>query len=118
MGVPALFRWLSKKYPKIVSAAIEEEPYEIDGVEYPVDTTRDNPNGSEFHNLYLDFNGIVHNCTHPEDRPAPETEAEMMLDIFRYTDRVVNVVRPRRVLMIAIGKMPSNRIAALNHEFQ
>ncbi|KAL9619949.1 MAG: hypothetical protein Q9160_005506 [Pyrenula sp. 1 TL-2023] len=102
MGVPALFRWLSKKYPKIVLAAIEEEPYEIDGVEYPVDTTKPNPNGDEFDNLYLDFNGIVHNCTHPEDRPAPANEAEMMLEIFKYTDRVVNVVRPRRVLMIAI----------------
>lgn len=109
MGVPALFRWLSKKYSKIVSSAIEEDPYEIDGVEYPVDTTKPNPNGDEFDNLYLDFNGIVHNCTHPEDRPAPANEAEMMLEIFKYTDRVVNVVRPRRVLMIAIGKRSSNR---------
>ncbi|KAL9114015.1 MAG: hypothetical protein Q9227_001786 [Pyrenula ochraceoflavens] len=102
MGVPALFRWLSKKYPKIVSAVIEEKPYEIDGVEYPVDAKKPNPNGDEFDNLYLDFNGIVHNCTHPENKPAPESEAEMMMEIFKYTDRVVKAVRPRRVLMIAI----------------
>ena len=45
MGVPALFRWLSQKYPKIVSPVIEEVPEEIDGVEVPVDTTKPNPNG-------------------------------------------------------------------------
>src|SRR5271163_4939504 len=103
MGVPALFRWLTKKYPKIISPVIEEQPYEIDGVRYPVDITRDNPNGVNFHNLYLDFNGIVHPCSHPEDKPPPATESEMMMAIFKYTDRVVNMVRPRRLLMIAIG---------------
>src|SRR5277367_491293 len=103
MGVPALFRWLSKKYPKIISPVIEEQPYEIDGVQYPVDTTKPNPNGEENDNLYLDFNGIVHPCSHPEDKPPPATEAEMMTEIFKYTDRVVNMVRPRKLLMIAIG---------------
>ncbi|KAJ4518973.1 5'-3' exoribonuclease 2 [Exophiala dermatitidis] len=102
MGVPALFRWLTKKYPKIISPVVEEQPYEIDGVQYPVDTTKPNPNGEEMHNLYLDFNGIVHPCSHPENKPPPANESEMMMEIFKYTDRVVNMVRPRRLLMIAI----------------
>lgn len=49
------------------------------------------------------MNGIVHPCSHPEDRPAPETEEEMMLEVFKYTERVVNIVRPRKLLMIAVG---------------
>ncbi|KAK5249245.1 5'-3' exoribonuclease 2, partial [Exophiala xenobiotica] len=102
MGVPALFRWLTKKYPKIISPVIEEQPYEIDGVQYPVDTTKPNPNGDEMHNLYLDFNGIVHPCSHPEDKAPPANESEMMMEVFKYTERVVNMVRPRRLLMIAI----------------
>ena len=81
---------------------IEELPTEVDGVQYPVDTTRPNPNGEEMHNLYLDFNGIVHPCSHPENKPPPADESEMMMEIFKYTDRVVNMVRPRRLLMIAI----------------
>ncbi|KAH7102946.1 exoribonuclease 2, partial [Auriculariales sp. MPI-PUGE-AT-0066] len=107
MGVPALFRWLSKKYPKIVMPVVEEENTTVtsaagETVDVPVDLTAPNPNGKEFDNLYLDFNGIVHPCTHPEGKPAPATEEHMMLEIFSYTERVVNMVRPRKVLFIAI----------------
>lgn len=28
----------------------------------------------------------------------------MMLEIFKYTERVVNMVRPRKILFMAIGK--------------
>jgi 5'-3' exoribonuclease 2 len=68
-----------------------------------VDITGPNPNGEEFDNLYLDMNGIVHPCSHPEDRPPPANEEEMMYEIFKYTERVVNMVRPRKLLMMAVG---------------
>lgn len=117
MGVPALFRWLSTKYPLITSPVIEEEEKDIDGVTIPLDIRTPNPNGDEFDNLYLDMNGIVHPCSHPEDKPPPQTEEEMMLEVFKYTDRVVNMVRPRKLLMIAVGTFslpfPIPRLQAL-----
>ncbi|KAJ7774239.1 exoribonuclease 2 [Mycena maculata] len=124
MGVPALFRWLSKKYPKIIYPVVEEEEIKVpaqDGttISIPVNMSMANPNGKEYDNLYLDMNGIVrsnfrrcvdcinqlfqvHPCTHPEGKPAPETEEEMMLEIFKYTERVVNMIRPRKLLFMAI----------------
>ncbi|KAG6866523.1 hypothetical protein C0991_003067 [Blastosporella zonata] len=107
MGVPALFRWLSKKYPKIIYPVEEEEEINVpdedgDSVTIPVNMAQPNPNGTEFDNLYLDMNGIVHPCTHPEGKPAPETEEEMMVEVFKYTERVVNMVRPRKLLFMAI----------------
>lgn len=86
-----------------MSPVIEEQPVEVDGVKVPIDVTGSNPNNEEFDNLYLDMNGIVHPCSHPEDRPPPQDEEEMMLEIFKYTERVFNMVRPRKLLMIAVG---------------
>jgi len=86
----------------MISRVVEESPKEVDDVQIPVDITQPNPNGREFDNLYLDFNGIVHPCSHPEDRPPPKDEDEMMHEILKYTERVVNLVRPRKLLFIAI----------------
>lgn len=52
MGVPAFFKWLSKKYPMIVKDAIEVWVKDVDGHEIPINAGAANPNG-EYDNLYL-----------------------------------------------------------------
>eukprot|EP01028_Stygiella_incarcerata_P011835 TRINITY_DN691_c2_g1_i1.p1 TRINITY_DN691_c2_g1~~TRINITY_DN691_c2_g1_i1.p1 ORF type:complete len:1081 (+),score=295.81 TRINITY_DN691_c2_g1_i1:69-3311(+) len=105
MGVPAFFRWLLDKYPRAVIPAEVELPISSTSSAsspQPIDTSTPNPNGIEFDTLYLDMNSIIHNCSHPEDRPAPKTQSEMFEEVFEYIDVLFNIIRPRRLLYMAI----------------
>lgn len=126
MGVPVFFRWLTRKYPKVIQPAVCEAGFlisEVDRKKWPkrylkdavggeytesgeeiefIDTSQANPNGVEFDNLYLDMNGIIHPCCHPESGVVPETEDEMIRNIFKCVDHLFAIVRPRKVLYLAV----------------
>lgn len=90
MGIPAFFRWLARKYPHIREPADEH----VLDVETRQEIFTDN--------LYLDMNGIIHPCTHPENKPPPQTEEDMFIAIFEYTEMIMNIVKPRNLLYLAI----------------
>ena len=103
MGVPAFFRWLSEKYPKIVEDVLEERVKFLHGTTpEPFDLSRPNPSGLECDHLYIDMNGIIHPCSHPEIGAQPKTEEEMFENVCRYVDRLMRIMRPRQLLFLAV----------------
>ena len=105
MGVPAFYRWLSEKYPKVIQDVLEARVHlanDSGSIRLPFDSTLPNPSGLECDNLYIDMNGIIHPCSHPEVGPQPKNTAEMYENVCRYVDRIFRSSRPRKVLYLAI----------------
>ncbi|OXV09274.1 hypothetical protein Egran_02962 [Elaphomyces granulatus] len=85
MGVPKFFRWLSERYPAISQLIAENRIPEFDC-------------------LYLDMNGIIHNCTH-KDSDSPTfrmTEDKMFIAIFNYIEHLYGKIKPKRLFFMAI----------------
>jgi len=85
MGIPKLFRWLTDQYPSInqrINEGLKDR--EVD-------------------NFYLDMNGIIHMCTHANSEELVLLdEQEMLKRIFIYTDRLFKIVKPTRLMFLAV----------------
>jgi 5'-3' exoribonuclease 1 len=85
MGVPKFFRWMSERYPAISQLIAENRIPEFDC-------------------LYLDMNGIIHNCTH-KDSDSPSfrmTEDKMFIAIFNYIEHLFGKIKPQKLFFMAI----------------
>jgi hypothetical protein len=56
----------------------------------------------EVDNLYLDMNGIIHNCTHGNDPGTKLTETQMIVKVFNYLEKLFQIVQPQKLLFMAI----------------
>ncbi|KAF9001496.1 XRN 5'-3' exonuclease N-terminus-domain-containing protein [Cyathus striatus] len=58
----------------------------------------------EFDNLYLDFNGIIHNCSHPNDEDAHFrlSEEQIFTAIFSYVDHLFGKIKPKKLFFMAV----------------
>lgn len=85
MGIPKFFRYISERYP-LTSQLIQENKI------------------PEFDNLYVDFNGIIHNCSHPNDGDAHFrlSEEQMFTSIFAYVDHLFGKIKPKKLFFMAI----------------
>ena len=107
-GRPAFFKWLALKYPLMLETLVEAAPGDAvpvapDGAECAwTDGHEGEPHSVAVDNLYLDCNGIVHPCCHPEDGPQPRDEKEMFANVAELINRLVRATRPRRLLYLAL----------------
>jgi 5'-3' exoribonuclease 1 len=85
MGVPKFFRWMSERYPAISQLIAENRIPEFDA-------------------LYLDMNGIIHNCTHKDSDDATfrMTEEQMFIAIFNYIEHLYGKIKPKQLFFMAI----------------
>ena len=54
-------------------------------------------------NLYLDMNGILHNCSHANGSGiGAKSDKDVLQAVFFYLDRIVHIVKPEKLLYMAI----------------
>lgn len=90
-GIPKFYRWLSERYPLVNQPIADTSVPEVD-------------------NLYLDMNGIIHNCTHGNDPNTKLTEQQMIVKVFNYLEKLFQIVQPKKLLFMAIDgalKLPA-----------
>nr|XP_033814322.1 5'-3' exoribonuclease 1 isoform X3 [Geotrypetes seraphini] len=58
----------------------------------------------EFDNLYLDMNGIIHQCSHPNDDDVHFriSDDKIFADIFHYLEVLFRIIKPRKVFFMAV----------------
>ncbi|KAK0563399.1 exonuclease II Exo2 [Tilletia horrida] len=85
MGIPKFFRYTSERYP-LISQLIEDDKI------------------PEFDALYLDMNGIIHNCSHPDDSNASFriSEEDIFLAIFAYIEHLFGKIKPKKLFYLAV----------------
>uniref|UniRef100_A0A8C5CQE2 Uncharacterized protein n=1 Tax=Gadus morhua TaxID=8049 RepID=A0A8C5CQE2_GADMO len=85
MGVPKFYRWISERYP-CLSEVVKEHQI------------------PEFDNLYLDMNGIIHQCSHPNDEDVHFriSEEKIFADIFHYLEVLFRTIKPQKVFFMAV----------------
>lgn len=62
MGVPTFYRWLCSRFPKVPKDITNKANTSGEGDSHFTDSLFT----ERYDNLYLDMNGIVHPCCHPE----------------------------------------------------
>lgn len=96
MGVPKFYRFISERYPLINTKVIPGSTPRID-------------------NLYLDMNGIIHNCSrhtsgngpidskrYTSSAPSVKSPQHIFLDVCKYIDNIFSLVPPCKLLYMAI----------------
>ncbi|XP_071874436.1 5'-3' exoribonuclease pacman isoform X1 [Bombus fervidus] len=94
MGIPKFFRYISERYPCLTEKL---KDYQI----------------PEFDNLYLDVNGIIHDCSHPDDTDITFriSEETIFKNIFRYIEVLFRMIQPQKLFFIAVdGVAPRAKI--------
>lgn len=104
MGVPTFYKWLSVKYPRVVTDAVEGTPLPVEDLTAG-SSASDVPQNGHFDNLYLDMNGIIHPCSHPENGVCfyfltalgalPYAPALFMINVYFLALLFCNVMRDR-----------------------
>lgn len=83
MGVPSLYRWLTKKYPEIKEVVGKDSQIETD-------------------NLYLDFNAVIHPCCNKELLTMEQTDLQLYSNLNMFMDNIMSRIKLRKLIYISV----------------
>ncbi|MEQ2168260.1 5'-3' exoribonuclease 1 [Goodea atripinnis] len=104
MGVPKFYRWISERYPCLSEVVKEHKVGKLLAACYQRAMAARETFHPQFDNLYLDMNGIIHQCSHPNDEDVHFriSEEKIFADIFHYLEVLFRIIKPRKVFFMAV----------------
>jgi 5'-3' exoribonuclease 1 len=121
MGIPKFFRWMSQRYPLLSQVVSESEvgcvgfaglfacQLWLSFVESKLSSRAlpSVPQVPSFDALYLDMNGIIHQCSHGnnEDPNFKITEEQIFADVAEYIECLFRIIKPRDCMNICCASI-------------
>lgn len=89
MGVPKFYRWCKERFRGVVGPPID-------------DTNPANGSPPECDCLYIDMNGLIHRASHNGGLTTIPRFHDIIINLFRELDYLVELIKPQRLLVIAV----------------
>ncbi|KAL1922980.1 uncharacterized protein VTP21DRAFT_9356 [Calcarisporiella thermophila] len=82
MGVLNLFHWISSRYPSCIKTSVGQQ-HEAD-------------------NLYVDMNGVIHDCLNSLTQKRHCDETAIIRNVLYYIDHLVELLKPRKTVFLSM----------------
>ena len=105
MGVPTFFRWLTLRNSKIALDC--DEPVQ-----------NENSSNPDIDNFYIEMNVLIYLIYNPQldnNVRIPTCFEEQCENVFDYIDKLMNIIRPRRMVYMAFIGVAQQKLINKNH---
>ena len=87
MGIPSYFKKIIDDFPNVIH-------------------TKSKIKNNNFDNLFIDFNGCIHNCVPKVSNNSNDFENDLIKEVIKYMNEIFDFINPSKLFYISIDGIP------------